>query len=91
LALPAERLTPYDEHFHPTVVKSTRQVESKKSDNRKIGHPMVGVNVLPHEEQVIGTAMLEKWDYCLRKLFVLKGQTLKASVGYVAFPNSCVC
>jgi len=48
---------------------------------------MLGVNVLPHEEQVIGTAMLEKWDYCLRKLFVLKGHTLKASIGYVIFPN----
>ena len=49
---------------------------------------MVGVSVLPHEEQVIGTAMLEKWDYCLRRLFVLKGQSLKAAIGYVAFLNT---
>ena len=62
-------------------------MEQKRPDVRKLGHPMVGVNVLPHEEQVIGTAMLEKWDYCLRKLFVLKGHTLKAAIGYVTFPN----
>lgn len=44
---------------------------------------MAGVNVLPHEQQVIGDAMLEKWDYCLRRLFVLKGQALKTAIGYV--------
>jgi len=44
---------------------------------------MLGVNVLPHEEQLIGRGMLEKWDYCLRKLFVLKGQALKVAIGYV--------
>lgn len=87
MTLPAERLLPYDEHFHPTVAKIGKQVGSKKPDVRRLGHPMVGVNVLPHEEQVIGTAMLEKWDYCLRKLFVLKGHTLRAAIGYVMFPE----
>ena len=79
--LPAERLLPYDEHFHPTVPKTVRS-GSSKSDVRKLGHPLVGVNMLPHEEQVIKEAMLEKWDYCLRRLFVLKGQSFKAAVGY---------
>ena len=79
LSLPAERLLPYDEHFHPTVVKGVKQ----KPNARMPGHPMVGVNVLPHEEQVIGNDMLEKWDYCLRRLFVLKGQSLKTAIGYV--------
>ena len=88
LNLPAKRLLPYDDHFHPTVIKSAKPVEPSKSDDRKsdvrkLGHPMVGVNLLPHEEQVIGTAMLEKWDYCLRRLFVLKGQTLKTAISYV--------
>ena len=46
---------------------------------------MVAVNVLPHEELVIGQAMLEKWDYCLRRLFVLKGQSLKVAIGYAVF------
>jgi len=40
------------------------------------------MSVIPHEEQVIGDAMLEKWDYCLRRLFVLKGQSLKTAIGY---------
>jgi len=44
----------------------------------------MGANVLPHEQQVIGGAMLEKWDYCLRRLFVLKGQSLKAAIGYAS-------
>jgi hypothetical protein len=44
---------------------------------------MVGVSVLPHEDQFIGGASLEKWDYCLRRLFVLKGQSLKVAIGYV--------
>ena len=42
---------------------------------------MMGVNVLQHEEQVIRDGMLEKWDYCLRRLFVLKGQSLKTAIG----------
>jgi transcription factor 1 len=88
LNLPAEKLQPYDEHFHPTVPKTTRPVKSNKPDARKLGHPMVAVNVLPREEQVIGEAMLEKWDYCLRRLFVLKGQTLKTAIGCVAFLDS---
>lgn len=44
---------------------------------------MVGLSVLPHEEQVILRGMLEKWDYCLRRMFVLKGQSLKSAIGYV--------
>ena len=51
---------------------------------------MMGVNVLPHEQQVIGKAMLEKWDYCLRRLYVLKGQDLKTAIGYAPrSPSIC--
>ena len=84
--LPVERLLPYDEHFHPTVVKAAKLGKSKsaKPDVRKLGHPLVAVNALPHEQQVIGDAMLEKWDYCLRRLFVLKGQSLKTAIGYAS-------
>ncbi|KAF9643790.1 S-adenosyl-L-methionine-dependent methyltransferase [Thelephora ganbajun] len=84
LNLPIGRLLPYDDHFHPTVPKTASLVASGRPEVRKLGHPMVGVNLLPHEEQVIGDAMLEKWDYCLRRLFVLKGQTLKAAIGSLA-------
>lgn len=53
---------------------------------------MVGVSVLPREGQFIGGASLEKWDYCLRRLFVLKGQSLKAAIGYVrSLSSSMAC
>jgi len=77
LNLPMERLLPYEEHFHPTVYKTTKPI-------KHFGHPLVAVNMLPHEEQVIGRAMLEKWDFCLRRLFVLKGQSLKTAIGSLA-------
>lgn len=32
--------------------------------------------------QIIQPGMLDKWDYCLRKLFVLKSTPLKDAVGY---------
>ena len=51
---------------------------------------MVAVNVLPYEEQVIREGMLEKWDYCLRRLFVLKGQSVKTAIVYVShFSVTC--
>lgn len=81
LNLSPGKLLPYEEHFHPTASKAGKP--SRQPDSRKIGHPMVGINLLPHGEQVIGNAMLEKWDYCLRRLFVLKGQSVKAAIGYV--------
>jgi transcription factor 1 len=86
LTLPQERLLPYVEHFHPLV--HTAGKPSKKPVGRKVGHPMVGVSILPHEDQAIGVAMLEKWDYCLRRLFVLKGQSLKVAIGYVGSLSS---
>ena len=83
LSLPAEKLFPYEDHFHPILPKLTNTKRTTKIEARKMGHPMVGVNVLPHEEQAIRNEMLEKWDYCLRRLYVLKGQTVKAAIGYV--------
>jgi hypothetical protein len=68
------------------VVKSAKPSRLYKPDARKLGHPMVGVNVLPHAEQVIRRASLEQWDYCLRRLFVLKGQSLKTAIGYAHPP-----
>jgi len=53
----------------------------RSAEARRLGNPMMGVNVLQHEEQVIRDGMLEKWDYCLRRLFVLKGQSLKTAIG----------
>jgi mitochondrial transcription factor 1 len=82
LSLPTQKLLPYDEHFHPTMRGGLNLPELKKPKSKEIGHTMVGANILPHEEQVITAAMLEKWDFCLRRLFVLKKQSLKAAIGY---------
>ena len=43
--------------------------------------------------------MLDKWDYCLRKLFVLKSTKLERAIGYatidfsihIPFTHFCLC
>lgn len=45
---------------------------------------MVTMNVVPHAEQIITKGMLDKWDYCLRRLFVLKSTPLKRAISSLA-------
>jgi len=40
-----ERLPPYGEHFRPTAIKVAKPAESSWWDVKKLGHPMVGMNV----------------------------------------------
>ncbi|EKM54306.1 uncharacterized protein PHACADRAFT_96901 [Phanerochaete carnosa HHB-10118-sp] len=80
-AVRSATLQPYDNHFHP--VRSPDS-QSKKPDSRRIGHPLAAVNVVPHAEQVIAQGLLEKWDYILRRLFVLKSTPLKKAIGSLA-------
>ena len=77
----AATLQPYDNHFHP--VRSADS-QSSKPDSRRVGHPLAAVNVVPHAEQVIAQGMLEKWDYVLRRLFVLKVTPLRKAIGSLA-------
>ncbi|KZT71045.1 S-adenosyl-L-methionine-dependent methyltransferase [Daedalea quercina L-15889] len=73
-------LQPYETHFHPVVMRSS----SKKSPVRKVGYPFVALNIIPHADQIIDKGLLEKWDYCLRRLFVLKGTPLKRAISSLA-------
>ena len=43
------------------------------------------MNVADGYAQIIQNGMLDKWDYCLRKLFVLKSTPLKNAIGYPQF------
>jgi len=80
-AMDRELLQPYDDHFHPM---SSRQTSNKKPATRQLGYPFVAVNMIPHADQFITRGLLEKWDYCLRRLFVLKSTPLHRSISSLA-------
>ncbi|KAF9244873.1 S-adenosyl-L-methionine-dependent methyltransferase [Melanogaster broomeanus] len=75
--LPQHQLQPYEKHFWPP---------SLAADSRTKGKPigMVAVRLNPLLEQKIEKDMMSKWDYCLRKLFVLKSNTIKRAIPYLA-------
>ncbi|KAI0342001.1 S-adenosyl-L-methionine-dependent methyltransferase [Trametopsis cervina] len=76
VTLPPNNLLPYDNHFHPRI----RKTMEKRPESRRMGHPLVTANVVPHAEQIIESGQLDKWDYCLRRLFVRKGTPLKTAI-----------
>jgi len=43
---------------------------------RKPGHPMLAVTMTPKKERIIDGDAIERWDYILRHLFVLKKSTI---------------
>lgn len=69
-------LQPYAQHLHP---RPTSQ-QLKKPESRRIGHPLAAINTVPYAEQVIAPHLLDAWDYCLRKLFVLKSTPLNKAI-----------
>ncbi|OJT12292.1 Mitochondrial transcription factor 1 [Trametes pubescens] len=76
---PAE-LAPYADYFHPVPVVAGVH----KSVSKRIGQPMHAFTAIPYEEQVIQRGDTEKWDFCLRRLFVLKNTPLKAALNSLA-------
>lgn len=74
-------LVPYNSHFYPDA---TNPAYSLKTENRRRGTPFIAGTFRPLEHQIIQPGMLDKWDYCLRKLFVLKSTPLKDAVGHLA-------
>ncbi|KAI0930327.1 hypothetical protein AcW1_009053 [Taiwanofungus camphoratus] len=82
LSLPPKSLLPYDDHFHPVTAKSG--VSERRPESRRPGHPLVSINIVPHADQFITKGMLDKWDYCLRRLFVLKSTPLKRAISSLA-------
>ncbi|KAF8893372.1 hypothetical protein BD779DRAFT_1505842 [Infundibulicybe gibba] len=77
-ALPFSLLQPFQDHFHP--VPSTFSMSSeKRHNNRRVGNPFQAINITPLEFQAIKKGKLDKWDYCLRRLFVRKATALKGA------------
>jgi mitochondrial transcription factor 1 len=54
-SVPSDQLLPYDNHFHPTIPKHYHFTATQKSEHRRIGHPMLAINILPLEKQVCCT------------------------------------
>ncbi|KAH9831248.1 S-adenosyl-L-methionine-dependent methyltransferase [Rhodofomes roseus] len=76
-----EELQPYEANFHPVA---SRGGGGKKPITKRIGHPFVAMNIIPHEDQFITKGTLDKWDYCLRRLFVLKSTPLTRCINSLA-------
>jgi len=81
LSTSPKSLLPYDDHFHPVT---SRYISDRRPETRRPGYPLVSMNVIPYEDQFITKGMLDKWDYCLRRLFVLKSTPLKRSISSLA-------
>ena len=64
-------LSPYDEHFYPPG-----PIGRGSTSSRKLGQPMHAITSIPYADQVIQPGMIDEWDYCLRRLFVLKSTKL---------------
>ncbi|KAJ7462266.1 S-adenosyl-L-methionine-dependent methyltransferase [Mycena galericulata] len=86
-------LQPYADHFHPTPSATSLALRAKEKKaarplmTGKPGNPFVAVNFTPLEHQVIRPGLLEKWDYCLRHLFVNRATPIKNALPYLA-PNA---
>ncbi|KAL0956733.1 hypothetical protein HGRIS_002853 [Hohenbuehelia grisea] len=76
LALPTSQISPHNRYFHPSynfTTKLPRQAAQFQA-----------VTITPLAHQIITRKMLDKWDYCLRRLFVLKSQPLKQAISSLA-------
>ncbi|RPD63943.1 S-adenosyl-L-methionine-dependent methyltransferase [Lentinus tigrinus ALCF2SS1-7] len=74
-----EYLSPYDDHFYPPSPTGRGS-----SSSRKVGQPMHAITSIPYAEQVIQSGMIDEWDYCLRRLFVLKSTKLADALNSLA-------
>ncbi|KAI8993812.1 S-adenosyl-L-methionine-dependent methyltransferase [Trametes punicea] len=75
-----EKLAPYGEHFYPPPVVGG----STKGVSKRIGQQVRAVTATPYAEQVIQKGEIDKWDFCLRRLFVLKNTPLKDALNSLA-------
>ncbi|KAF8198108.1 S-adenosyl-L-methionine-dependent methyltransferase [Pholiota molesta] len=67
-AVPPESLQPYSAHFFPQRTGSVQVSESV-------------ITVTPKAEPLIPGGDLDFWDYCLRKLFVMRATSLEKCIG----------
>ncbi|CAK5265608.1 unnamed protein product [Mycena citricolor] len=84
MAVKADILKPYGDHFHPTNRASSVLKKDTKANLMRPGSPFVGINIVPNEEQVIKPGLMNAWDYCLRHLYVQRATPLEKAIGYLA-------
>ncbi|EIW83015.1 S-adenosyl-L-methionine-dependent methyltransferase, partial [Coniophora puteana RWD-64-598 SS2] len=77
LAVDPDLLTPPGDKFYPGSVLH-------RSGKTRPVVPMAAVNFLPHLKPSIKPGMVDKWDYCLRRLYVQKSTPLEKAVGNLA-------
>ncbi|KAG9312882.1 S-adenosyl-L-methionine-dependent methyltransferase [Chiua virens] len=78
--VPSDTLRPYEEHFWPPNIATAEGRSRKNRQNRD----MVAVTMCPLPEQAIEKSLIDKWDFCLRKLFVLKSTPLDRAISHLA-------
>ncbi|KIJ18865.1 hypothetical protein PAXINDRAFT_109253 [Paxillus involutus ATCC 200175] len=78
--VPSTTFEPYEKHFWPPSLATAETNSRSKRRSTK----MVAVTMNPLLEQAIEKGMLDKWDFCLRKLFVLKSKQLKHAISHLA-------
>ncbi|KAJ8518146.1 hypothetical protein ONZ45_g4748 [Pleurotus djamor] len=85
-AVPTAALSPFATHFHPkpSTPLTSGPRHHNKAENRKVGMPFQAINVTPLAHPAIQPRLLDKWDFCLRRLFVLKSKPLKQAISALA-------
>ncbi|THH09807.1 hypothetical protein EW145_g1765 [Phellinidium pouzarii] len=79
-AIPTKDLSPYNNYFYPP----TGLQGEKRTANRPAGTPNAAINVWPLAKSRMEQGMLDKWDYVLRRLFVLRGTPMKRAMNSLA-------
>ncbi|KAF9050264.1 S-adenosyl-L-methionine-dependent methyltransferase [Panaeolus papilionaceus] len=80
--VPAESLSPYNDHFHPRIESRKEEDEGSQTtlNERRTGTPHVAIRVTPWAEKVIKPRQLDFWDYCLRNLFIQKATPISKAI-----------
>ncbi|KAF7315740.1 Glycoside hydrolase family 63 protein [Mycena indigotica] len=87
LALPMKATEPYNDHFHPIPTAYALKMHALNKSPKSHGNPFVAVNFRPSQHQVIAPGLLDKWDYCLRHLYVHRAKPIKTALPFLA-PNA---
>ncbi|KAH9892893.1 S-adenosyl-L-methionine-dependent methyltransferase [Cubamyces lactineus] len=73
-------LAPYADKFYPLPVAGG----APRITSKRVGQPIHAITATPYAEQVIRQGDIGKWDFCLRRLFVLKRTPLKDALSSLA-------
>ncbi|EJD03059.1 S-adenosyl-L-methionine-dependent methyltransferase [Fomitiporia mediterranea MF3/22] len=82
-----KELQPYNDFFHPSISEEsvkkgpkTHTGTYRKGMHRLLGAPYAAMHVTPLANPVIEKGLLDKWDYILRRLFVLKTKPIRKAI-----------